>query len=176
MNILVIFGTTEGHTRKIATVVADHLTKLGHLVTLIDAERQPVEFDPSSFEAAVVAARVHAGGYQRSIISFVKRHLEKLNAVPCAFISVSMAAANHRSGDLERARRYVERIQRMTGWHPRHVCHAAGARLYAQHNWLGLLVLGLVDSHRDDATRDHEFTDWGKLRQFVTDWLAHAGE
>lgn len=175
MRILILYGTTEGHTRKIAMFIAERLVHRSHSVSLIDsANPPPTKWDLANYDAAIIAARVHAGLYPFRISRFVKNHRAMLNDRPAAFVSVSMAAAGHRPGDEERAARYATRFLTATGWQPKRVYHAAGARLYQKHNLLGRWVLGIVDRHRYDTGRDHEFTDWTALGRFADDWAAGA--
>ena len=163
MRVLVLFGTSEGHTEKIAHFLSDRFSGQGHQVAMADARDLPVDLDPVSHDLVIIAARVHAGSYPRAVLGFVRRHREALQMMPTAFISVSMAAACHRPGDAEREAQYVAQFIAKTGWTPRHIHHAAGARLYTKHSALTRWILGIVDRHRYDTSCDHEFTDWGKL-------------
>ncbi|RUT31426.1 protoporphyrinogen oxidase [Arsenicitalea aurantiaca] len=172
MRILIVYGTSEGQTEKVARYLADRFSHGGHEVTLIDARSLPADLDMEGQDLTIVAARVHAGSYPRAIESFVRSERNRLQDMPSAFISVSMAAAGHRPGDLERAEDYVERFIAKTGWTPTFVHHAAGARLYAHHGPLTRWILGMIDGNRYDTARDHEFTDWAKLRAFANDVLA----
>ena len=167
MRVLILFGTNEGHTHKIARFLSDRLSGQGHEVTMADARDLPVDLSPACHDLVIVAARVHAGASPRAVLGFVRRRREALQRMPTAFISVSMAAARHRPGDAEREAQYVDQFIAETGWMPRHIYHAAGARLYTKHNALTRWILGLVDRHRDDTSCDHEFTDWEKLAAFA---------
>lgn len=167
MRILILYGTSEGQTRRIAGFVAERLVRHGHAVTSIDVLHLPPALSLDNFDAAIIAARVHAGLFQRRIAAFVTANREALRAMPNAFLSVSMSAANLRPGDLDRAKGYAEGFVRQTGWAPREIVHVAGARLYTHHNALGRWILGVVDRHRFDTTRDHVWTDWPALERFA---------
>jgi menaquinone-dependent protoporphyrinogen oxidase len=91
MKDLVAYGTTEGQTRKIAGFVADKLRELGDDVKVVDATTVEWDFWLGAFDAAVVAASIHSGRYQSSI---VQCHYERLNKMPSLFLSVSLSAAN----------------------------------------------------------------------------------
>ncbi len=41
MKVLIVYGTTEGQTRKIASFLKDETEKLGHQVTLTDSTNNP---------------------------------------------------------------------------------------------------------------------------------------
>jgi menaquinone-dependent protoporphyrinogen oxidase len=171
MWILVLYGTSEGQTLKIARFLADRFHKAGAEVELVDADHQPPGLKPNDFNAVVVAARVHVGRYPAQIVRFAKAHRTKLAAKRNAFLSVSMAAARLEPGDAERAEKCAADFVARTGWRPARIEHVAGARLYSRHGAVGRWILGLVDRHRFDTRRDHEWTDWAALERFAGDFL-----
>ncbi len=178
MRILIVFGTTEGQTRKVATFLADRFLAKLHSVTLVDADKPPAALDPAGYDAIVVAARVHSGRYPSSVRHFVRRNLATLTAKPSAFVSVSLMAARGTAKAPEALARYVARFARKTGWTPRHVHHAAGARFYARHGAIGRWILQKIDSKAfgksDDVSRDQEWTDWEALGRFADAFPAAA--
>src|SRR5579871_2512049 len=72
MSVLIIYGTSEGQTRKVAEFLAKRLEAAGHVVELVDAIRQPATPRVSGFDGAIVAARVHTGHYPRQIVRFAR--------------------------------------------------------------------------------------------------------
>ena len=57
MRVLIVFGTTEGHTRGLAEFMAARLAAGGHEVAVRDAAREDGgPPDPARFDAAIVAA------------------------------------------------------------------------------------------------------------------------
>src|SRR5438045_707893 len=87
---LVVYGTTNGHTRKVASALASALQVEGAHVDLIQADRHAREVGPDHYDAVIVAASVHAGGYQRGVRQWVATHAAALTARPSAFISVCL--------------------------------------------------------------------------------------
>lgn len=64
----------------------------------------------------------------------------------------------------------LERFFAETGWHPQRVQPVAGALLYTHYNFLIRLVMQHIAKHAGgstDTSRDHEYTDWVALDQFV---------
>ena len=94
MNILVLYGTSEGQTRKIAEYSAECLRGRQHDIVLADVAADSSQLDLSAFDAAIVASRVHAGRHHRAIIAFARRHHQLLAAMDTALLSVSMSAAH----------------------------------------------------------------------------------
>ena len=175
MSILVLYGTTEGQTRKIARFIADKVAAPGHEVTLIDAAEAEAELDPRAFGAAVIAASLHTGHYQSAVVDFVRRHHATLNLMPAAFVSVSLSAASHDADDVDGLARCVTDFEHRTQWTPREIHHAAGAFRFSQYDFLKRWALKYIAYRKGqptDTSRDYELTDWDALGTFVDRFAA----
>lgn len=71
MRVLIVFASSEGHTRRLARMAAAHLADAGHQVSLCDAA-QPDCPAPGDFDAVLLAASVHIGRYQAAIRNFAR--------------------------------------------------------------------------------------------------------
>ena len=80
--ILVVYGTREGHTRKIAEHVAATLEARRLTTELIDAKNVPRGLSLKNYAAAVVCASVHLAKHESEIIRFVKQNLADLKEIP----------------------------------------------------------------------------------------------
>lgn len=173
MKLLLVYGTTEGQTRKIAQFVADQLVRHGHQTQLVDATEVTTDTDPSGFDSVIVAASLHAGHYQSAVVHFVSKHLADISARPNAFLSVSLAAASDDEDDALGLERCVLDFSQRTGWTPQRIHHAAGAFRYTAYDFMKRWAMKYI-AHRKggptDTSRDHELTDWAALRQFVDDF------
>lgn len=172
MNVLIIYATSEGHTRTVAEFVAECLRRRGHSVILGDAQKGFDDFEVTAFDAVVLASRVHAGRHHRAILAFAHKHHVELASMRGAFLSVSMAAARQRPGDERRLIQYREQFEYASRWKPECFLNVAGARLYSRHNLVVRWILGIVDGHRYDTGQDHDFTDWPDLERSVEKWIS----
>ena len=125
MNVLIIYGTTEGQTRKIAAWTAARLREQGHQVELLDSAALGAKSKFEDFQAFIVAASIHQEYHQETITNFVFAQHELLNARPSAFISVSLSAAVEE--EKSEAKKYVDRFVSITGWQPRATLLLGGA-------------------------------------------------
>lgn len=167
---LVLYGTTDGHTRKIAAAIADTLRTLGDDVEVVNAKRRTPEARPEDFDAVFVAGSLHMGGYQRSLRRWVRAHADALLQKPTAFVSVCLGTLEHR----EKADRELEdarnRFFAYTGWRPMLTKVVAGALPFTQYGWLKRLVMRRIaakNMRAVDTRRDYEFTDWNDLKAFT---------
>jgi hypothetical protein len=82
--MLVLFSTTEGHTRKIAQFDAARLRGGGHEVGPRDAVDSDLP-NPTGCDAAFLLASVHLGRYHYSCVKFARNNHNALNVIPTAF-------------------------------------------------------------------------------------------
>src|SRR5687768_5458583 len=131
---LIVYGTTEGHTSRIAARMTDAIRAEGHFVALHEAKELRKENVTQPFDGIIVGGSVHAGDHQSSLREFAKRNRGVLERVPSAFFTVSLANADA-DGDEEAAaesQAVVEKFIAETGWRPKQIERIAGALVYTQ--------------------------------------------
>jgi menaquinone-dependent protoporphyrinogen oxidase len=166
--ILLIYGSYDGQTERIAIRIATALERMGHYVTLRAADR-PILPDPAAYNAVIVGSAVHMGKHTRAIRKFARRHAAVLAQRPNAFFSVSLSAARPGPG-LEAARRCVDEFCSKSGWQPETIATFAGALLYRRYNFALRALMRFIASTAGgstDTSRDHEFTDWVAVDRFA---------
>ncbi len=166
---LVVYGTTEGQTRRIAGFLRDRLAAHGDSVSLHDATLVPAELDLAQFDGVVVAGSLHVGRHQTAVEHFVRKQLPGLQRLPSAFVSVSLSAAGDEE-DRAGAQLCVDRFLAATGWQPQLVELAAGAFRYTEYDFFKRWALKLIAKQKGaptDTSRDWELTDWAALDAFV---------
>ena len=172
--LLVTYGTTDGHTRKIAEFIAATAEEdQGCSVSVARAGDEGSE-RPEDYDAVIVAASVHAGGYQRAVRRWTRRHAGFLGRVPCAFVSVCLGVLQTDQKAKDDLAGILGRFQAETGWQPSRVKLVAGALPYTRYWFLKKWVMRRISAKAGggtDTTRDYEYTDWSDLRTFVGDFL-----
>jgi menaquinone-dependent protoporphyrinogen oxidase len=179
--ILVIYGTTDGHTAKVANAIGRALRFQQVHADVVDAREAPPA--PEAYHGVIVAASVQAGRYQRPVRTWVRAHAATLAKKPTAFVSVCLGVLQQDPGVHRHLQAIVDRFEGDTGWHPGEVKQVAGALLYTHYNWLKRWVLLRIVRKAGGATdtsQDYEYTDWADLRAFVDQFArkvrAQAGE
>ena len=173
--ILVLYGTTDGQTRKISLELAETLRTTGADVDVANAAGAGKVPKPDQYDAVVVAGSVHAGGYQRAVRRWVRTHVAALGQRPTAFVSVCLGVLEHKpdvDADLAKIR---ERFFVATGWRPQTVKVVAGALPYTRYGWLKKrLMLRIVAKTTGDldTSRDYDYTDWKDLAEFGRSFAA----
>lgn len=175
--ILIVYGTTDGQTRKIALVLAENLRAQLCSVDLLDAAGSLRRLGPQSYDAVIVAASVHVGAFQRSVGQWVHRHAAALNRMPTAFLSVCLAVLEQRPEPRQEVARIMQRFFRHSGWQPTVTRLVAGAVRYTQYPWLKKWMMKRIVAKAGggtDTSRDYEYTDWNDLRAFAKEFALSA--
>lgn len=178
-HILIVYGTTDGHTRKIAQVLAENLRATLCSVDLLDAAGTLWRLSPEGYDGVIVAASVHIGDYQRAVGRWIRMYAPLLNALPTAFLSVCLAVLQKEIAPRQEILRIMRRFLERGGWRPTITKMVAGALPYTRYGWLKRLMMKRIAAKAGgdtDTTRDFEYTDWNELRSFSRDFAALARE
>ncbi|WP_132060939.1 flavodoxin domain-containing protein [Halorussus amylolyticus] len=173
-SLLVIYGTGEGQTAKIAERIAATISKRGHEASTLDVRDRPDSFTLEVYEAVVVGASIHVGKHQDEVRGFVTENRDALSEMPTAFFQVSLSSANEEKR--EEAAGYVESFITETGWHPDRIGQFGGALRFSEYGFLKRLMMkqiakDLLTEDRE-ADGDIEFTDWDAVDAFAADVAA----
>lgn len=173
MKILIVYGTSEGHTRKIARFMEEVLQGGGHSVVIADATDDPPS--PDGFEAVLIGGSIHVHKYQSSIGNYILSHLDTLNKTYSAFFSVSMAVASKIEKEHVEAQKIALDFLEKTGWVPNEVQHIAGALKYTEYDYFKKLLMRMIAKREGgdtDTSQDYEYTDWDELKSFVLEFCS----
>ena len=108
--VLIVYGTTEGQTRKVAEHIAAVARRDGHDAEAVDSTTIEAPVAAGGYDAVIVGASLHQGKYQAALAHFVRDNLALLGRVPSAFFAVSLAAASRDEGERAEARAIAARF------------------------------------------------------------------
>lgn len=171
--ILIVFGSTEGQTRKIARRLADIAGTHGHQVAMLDSAADPPSVG-HHYDAAIIAGSLHAQRHQAALVRFVRENSFALRRIPTAFCSVSLTAALPDAESQSRAGACAERFFRETWWRPDVTWLTAGALKYSRYGPVKKLLMRWIAKRQGggtDTSRDYEYTDWPRLQQQMEAFL-----
>lgn len=177
MRTLIIYGTVEGQTRKIARFMEDHLQAQGHAVTCCNAIDEPPA--PDAFELVILGGPIHAGHYPNALRHYATKYADALNAGTSAFFSVCLHIATGEakavSEALDIARAFTDSCQ----WVPYRIEQIAGALKYLEYDFFKRFMLKMIvkrEGGDTDTTKDYEYTDWAQVKRFAEEMVAMASE
>jgi menaquinone-dependent protoporphyrinogen oxidase len=168
---LLVYGTREGQTGRIADLIANDLRGAGDEVDMHNL-RHGAAPSPARYDAVIVGASVHARGYEREVRHWVKSHRATLVTMPNAFFSVSLSAANTDAKGVGEMDDVVARFARDTGWRPDIEQRFAGALAYSKYNWLVKRIMRRIvrkesNGEYQDMTHDYDLTDYDAVHLFA---------
>jgi menaquinone-dependent protoporphyrinogen oxidase len=173
-SVLVLYGTGEGQTAKIAERIAATISERGHETSAIDVRDRPDSFTLEEHDAVVVGASIHVGKHQEEVRDFVTENRDALSGMPTAFFQVSLSSANEEKR--EEAAGYVESFITETQWHPDRIGQFGGALRFSEYGFLKRLMMKQIAkdllTEEREPNGDIEFTDWDAVDAFAADIAA----
>jgi menaquinone-dependent protoporphyrinogen oxidase len=176
-SVLVVFGTTEGQTAKIAEFIAAALKAHGVEVDLVDSAGERAALVQPVYAAAIVCGSLHQHKLQTSLLRFLKDNTAWLAGIPAALVVVSLTAVLKDDRSRDELREAVDALCRECRWTPTVTRHVAGALRYTQYDYFKRLIMKLIAQQHGgdtDTSCDHEYTDWDDVTHFVEAFLASA--
>lgn len=164
--LLILYSTTDGHTKRIAQFLYDLLAEKNQPIKLLNIEcSESVEFE--SFDKVVIAASIRYGKFNRQLRRFVACHTESLNSRKTAFISVSLVARKPEKNTPE-TNVYTRKFLHHIRWKPDLVYVAAGMLDYSKYNFFDRNIIRFImkiTGGPTDLSSTTEFTDWEMIKE-----------
>lgn len=172
MEIVVIFETGEGQTRRISDFMADQVRALGHNVTLIDTSDKTANLSLGNADKVILAAPVHERRHPQAFEVAVSAAKIELAELPTLMVSVSLKAAFPEG--LGEAQDYLTEMEMRTGLKPTQEALVAGAVRTGSYDYFQAQIVRHIalEGHEVELTDGvQEFTDWSALSKTVASFL-----
>ena len=166
-NILILYSTTDGHTRSICERLEQVVTDLRHDVVL-SAIHNAADIDLDTFEKIVIGASIRYGKHQSQVNDFVSKNQAALESMPNAFFSVNVVARKPEKNQPE-SNPYMQKFLKQIDWQPRKLAVFAGKIDYPRYGFVDRQMIRLImwmTKGPTDPTTTNEFTDWDKVDEF----------
>jgi menaquinone-dependent protoporphyrinogen oxidase len=167
--VLIVYGTTHGHTRKVAQRIAEVLEREGLTADLHEVAAAAA-LDLRDYDGVIVGGSVHAGHHQHELVEWARHHARALNGLSGAFFSVCLTAADDTDESRTATREYIDDFLDDTGWTPTETVSFAGALQYREYDFMTRLLMRMLmrrGDHPTDVTRDYDYTDWDAVEAFA---------
>ncbi|WP_416840953.1 flavodoxin domain-containing protein [Haloferax sp. DFSO52] len=175
VSIIVVYGSREGQTAKVAGKIVEVFDRRGHDATAVAVEDVDTETALDSFDAILVGSSIHLGKHAKTVYEFVRENRDVLDARPNAFFQVSLSSAVPDEEKQAEAAGYIDEFVEATDWHPDRIAKFGGALRYSEYGFLTRYMMKRIakDATGDtDTSRDYEYTDWDEVEAFATDFAA----
>ena len=174
IRVLIAYGSSEGHTARIAEYLADVIRGNDHVADSVDLKRSAAP-RIEDYDAVIAGASVHMGKHQKYVRDFVKANRPALELLPSAFFSVSLAAHDQNKAARKEVVSCLAEFAKQTGWRPDKVGVFAGALLYTRYGffkrWIMRKIARSKGSPDLDTSRDYLYTDWESVKRFAEEFL-----
>ena len=173
--ILVLYGTTDGQTLKIAERIGDIARSQKFEVEGINAADLPATFTMSSYQAFIIGSSLRNRKYNAAVIQFIKDHKDDLNRNPATFFSVSMG--DYTNFGRKGVRKLLKDFLGKMDWQPVNVGRFAGALMYTKYDFWTKFIMSIAGwfmGYPNDTSKDHELTDWNQVEKFTEEFLEHV--
>ena len=172
MEILIVYETVEGQTRKIVEFLQERIRAAGHAVRLFDTSDKlgSVSFD--GIDKVILAAPVHERRHPRGFEVFISTSRDALRVCQTLLMSVSLKAAFPEGQ--EEAQDYLTEMKMRTGFEPDGEVLVAGAVRTSSYGYFESQVVQNVvlgDRQVDLIDGVREFTDWDVLGAEIDKFL-----
>tara|TARA_B100000963_G_scaffold309901_1_gene286137 strand:- start:889 stop:1401 length:513 start_codon:yes stop_codon:yes gene_type:complete len=167
MNSLIIYSSTDGHTKIICEKIRNILknTNNAELVSL----DQAINLDLSIFDKIIIGASIRYGKHSSDLYKFIKFNKNILEKKKTAFFSVNVVARKIEKSNPE-TNPYIKKFLKISNWKPDKVAVFAGKVDYPNYRFFDKYIIKLImfiTKGPTDTTQSYEFTNWSKVDAFA---------
>ena len=166
-SILVVYSTTDGHTRHICERLQQVMAQQGHAVTVVPLAEADA-LDLPAFDRIVIGASIRYGKHQPQVAQFIERHQALLERRSSAFFSVNIVARKPEKNRPD-TNPYLIKFLKQIAWKPALLEVFAGKLDYPRYRFFDRLMIRLIMLITHGPTDPRlviEFTDWQQVEAF----------
>jgi len=174
--ILLVYSTTDGHTRRISERIRQVVEQAGHALTLRSVT-EPAPADLELFDKIVLGASIRYGKHAPAVYDFVARHHDVLVSRPNAFFSVNVVARKPEKRAPE-SNPYLQKFLARIRWRPDQLAVFAGKIDYPKYRYIDrqlIRLIMLMTKGPTDPTTVIEYTNWDDVEAFARALVAGGG-
>lgn len=180
--IALLYGSTEGQTKKISEKIRESLIEKGHKADLFNLKSNQKQIKLNGYDGAIIGSSVHIGRHQKYVLKYIKKNIELLSRIPTAFFSVNLTAYEDKAESQEKVKGFINDFLSKTNLDPVITTAFPGALKFSQYGFIkrkfmkkitsDVLKKELGEKSSDinmdlELNKDIEFTDWGEVENFT---------
>jgi len=166
-NILIIYSTTDGHTRSICERLKQVIEAQNHSVVVSWMSDDP-DIDLAPFDRIVIGASIRYGKHQKQVYEFIEKNQSLLESKPNAFFSVNVVARKPEK-NTPATNPYLVKFLKQIAWQPQHLAVFAGRLDFPKYTYVDRQMIRLIMWMTKGPTAPDtvvEFTDWDSVEAF----------
>ncbi|MDP3149314.1 MAG: menaquinone-dependent protoporphyrinogen IX dehydrogenase [Ignavibacteria bacterium] len=165
--ILIIYSSTDGHTREICLRLKQIAATHNNQVTLVSVSDGNTT-DLNSFDKIVIGASIRYGKHSKQIYEFIKEYQQILDSKSNAFFSVNVVARKPEKNKPE-TNPYLQKFLKQITWKPKKLAVFAGKIEYQKYKFWDRFMIRLImwmTKGPTDPKTNIEFTNWSQVAEF----------
>ena len=170
-NTLIIYSSTDGHTKTICNRLIKFL-KDGDDIKISSLE-EAKKFDLSKFNKIIIGASIRYGKHSKELYKFVNLNKDILNQKQSVFFSVNVVARKPEK-NMPDTNPYIKKFLKISKWKPKKIGVFAGKVDYPNYGFFDKYIIKLImfiTNGPTDTSQCYEFTDWSKVDQFAKELI-----
>ena len=176
MKALLLYSTTDGQTRAIASYIANSLQ--GTLASDVMDIQSAGAVTLADYAVVAIGASIRYGHFNPAVDKFIKHHTDELNRLPSAFYGVNLTARKPEKRTPQ-TNPYVRKFLLASPWRPTVSAVFAGALRYPRYRWFDKVMIRFImrmTGGETDTSKEVEYTDWNEVGQFAQEIARIAGK
>ena len=164
---LIIYSSTDGHTKKICERIINSLND-GALIKLVSLN-EATKLDLSNFNKIIIGASIRYGKHSNEFYKFINLNNKLLDQKESAFFSVNVVARKPEKSTAD-TNPYIKKFLKISKWTPKKIRVFAGKVDYPNYNFLDKYIIKFImfiTKGPTDTSQSYEFTDWTKVDEFA---------
>ncbi len=165
--ILLIYSSTDGHTRDICLYLKKIVENNNNEVTLVSVNNADT-IDLNAFNKIVIGASIRYGKHSKKIYKFIQENLQLLDSKPNAFFSVNVVARKPEKNKPE-TNPYLQKFLKHISWNPNKLAVFAGKIDYQKYKFFDRLMIRFIMWMTKGPTHPKtniDFTNWNEVADF----------
>lgn len=165
--IVIIYSTTDGHTREICAYLMQMIEEHDNQVTLLSINDINA-IDLKSFDKIVIGASIRYGKHNKKVYQFIKKNLQILEEKSSAFFSVNVVARKPEKNQPD-TNPYLKKFLTQISWKPKRLAVFAGKIDYQKYSFWDRSMIRLImwmTNGPTDPKAKIDFTNWNQVKEF----------
>jgi menaquinone-dependent protoporphyrinogen oxidase len=165
--IIIIYSTTDGHTKKICQRLQQVAEGQEHQVSVVSID-DVATIDWDSYDKIVIGASIRYGKHNQKVYDFIQTNQQLLDSKPNAFFSVNVVARKPEKNQPD-TNPYLKKFLRQIAWKPKNLAVFAGKidyKLYTFWDRNMIRLIMWITKGPTDPSTNIEFTDWNQVDSF----------
>tara|TARA_Y100001970_G_scaffold105270_1_gene131845 strand:- start:247 stop:771 length:525 start_codon:yes stop_codon:yes gene_type:complete len=163
---LIIYSSTDGHTKTICEKIASFLNDGGtNKIIPLD---EVTEYDLSKFNKIIIGASIRYGKHSKKLYRFIELNKNILDQKQSIFFSVNVVARKPEKNTPD-TNPYIKKFLEISKWSPKVIGVFAGKVDYPNYGFFDKYVIKLImflTNGPTDTSMSYEFTNWQKVQEF----------